>query len=151
MKYLRIGSASSGTMRSEDLIPSFAWELRQVQTADDRKFLSALAKRQDVDGYYDSEESGYDMEELFDRLEAHCPPYTHFSAHDGDGADYGVWVSWDSLEDDTRGEEPEALKVNDLSGVPRGHRGMVLLVNDHGNATLYNVTRGKFREIWSVV
>ena len=151
MKYLSIGSVSSGTMRPEDLIPSFAWELKQVQDAGDRKFLSAMAKRQKAADYYDSEESGYDLEELFDRLNNHCPEYTGFSSHDGDGADYGVWIYWDSLEEDCRGADPDVLKVNDTSEVPCGHSGYVLHVNDHGNSALYNASRGRLREVWSVV
>ena len=151
IKYLDIGSISSGTMREEDLIPAFAGALESVQSADDRKFIRELAKRQEVEEYYNSEESGYDMEELFYRLENHCPAYTYFSSHEGDGADYGVWISWDSLEEDCSGADPEVLKVNDTSEVPCGHSGYVLHVNDHGNSTLYNASRGRLREVWSVV
>ena len=36
-------------------------------------------------------------------------------------------------------------------GVPKGFRGEVLSITDHGNVSLYAVSsRGKWREIWSV-
>jgi hypothetical protein len=48
-------------------------------------------------------------------------------------------------------EDFDGLKVSDLSEVPPGHTGEVLLVNDHGNMSLYNCNRGGHREVWGVV
>ena len=66
--------------------------------------------------------------------------------HPGDGADYGFWVSWDSIEDAQH--DGELLRVSDISEVPDDHTGSVLLVNDHGNATLYD---SDGNELWAVV
>jgi hypothetical protein len=144
-----IGSVSHATMREEDLIPAFIWELRQMKPLrrEDRRLLRAIEARMEKPGYYDSEDSSFDLNEcLFDALDTYALPYFYFGAHPGDGSDYGFWLS-EHLEDDFDG-----LKVNDLSEVPANYSGEVLLVNDHGNMSLYIKSRnGRVREIWSVV
>lgn len=48
--------------------------------------------------------------------------------------------------------EFEGLKVNDLSEVPAGYKGLVLHINDHGNVSLYKAFKcGTFHEIASCV
>lgn len=143
--YGSIGSVSTGTMRPEDLIPSFVWEARNLRlTKDERKTVSCIARESEADGYFESEESGFDLEELMSILDAHSLPYFYFGANEGDGADYGWWLG--NIEDAFDG-----LKVNDTSEVPRGFTGEVLLVNDHGNMTLYSANRGRLHEVWGVV
>ena len=154
-----IGSVSCATMREEDLIPEFTFTLKQCArnrsigdvSAKDRKEHIRAAEdiecRMESDGYYESEEAGWDLNEfLFDALNEYAGPYFYFGSHPGDGADYGFWLS-ESFD-----EEFDGLKVADTSEVPRGYRGEVLHVNDHGNMTLY-VTRaaGGLREVWAVV
>lgn len=43
------------------------------------------------------------------------------------------------------------LKVDDLSEVPRGFSGLVVHVNDHGNVSAYQYSRGKSRELFAIV
>ncbi len=96
--------------------------------------------------YYASEDAGSDLEGLFDRLEYYAPPYFYFGAHPGDGADYGFWLreDWEAAFD--------GLKVSDLAEVPKGYRGEVVHINDHGNMSLYCKGRnGQFREVWAIV
>lgn len=48
----------------------------------------------DEPGYYDEGGlSGEDLETLTDLLGELAPPYCYFGANEGDGADYGFWVS----------------------------------------------------------
>jgi len=150
-----IGSVSSGTMRNQDLIPSFLWEANRLRlTRDERNEVRAIQKRVnkvtngefgDSDAYWQAEESEWDLGNLFDILENHSLPYFYFGAHEGDGADYGWWLS-SCFEEDFDG-----LKVGDLSEVPTGYSGEVLHVSDHGNMTLYAYSRGRGREVWGVV
>ncbi len=147
---LSIGSVSSGTMRTEDLIPSFLWEAQHLApTQDERKQVNAIRKASDVNEdaeYWQSVGVGYDLEALFDILNNHCPPYMYFGSHTGDGADYGVWLS-ETFEEDFNG-----LKVSDTSEVPARYVGEVLHFSDHGNLTLYYKPRyGTMREIWGIV
>lgn len=152
-----IGSVSSGTMREEDLIPSFLWEAKRLHlTREERKAVTAISHRTEskydyktTNGercpYWESETASFDLEQLFEILDTHSLPYFSFGAHPGDGADYGWWLC-ESFQEDFDG-----LKVSDTSEVPRGYTGEVLHVNDHGNMTLYSVSRGRMREVWGVV
>lgn len=148
--YGDIGSVSSGTMREEDLIPAFTDELERLALANhNRQHLVKVAElrgEMDKPGYYDTDEASFDLNEtLFDALNEYALPYFYFGAHPGDGADYGFWLS-EGFEYDFDG-----LKVSDTSEIPRGYTGEVMLVNDHGNVTLFRVVRGRKYEIWSVV
>ena len=146
-KKQNIGSISHGTMRPEDLIPSFIWELK-AQTPTKRshlKLIREIEPRLNEEEYYDSEDSQSDLEDLFDALDCYTLPYFYFGAHPGDGSDYGFWLS-ESFQDDFDG-----LKINDTSEVPKGFSGDVLLVNDHGNMTLYSYSHGRSRIVWEIV
>ena len=141
--YASFGSISRGTMRVEDLIDNFSYELRKLAKASRRirEFVPLLKK---CDKY--SEDDAPDIvSDLFDALQEFAPPYGYFGAHEGDGSDYGFWPSFDAIEGS------DALKVSDLSEVPRGYSGEVFLTDDHGGLTLYNYVRGRAYEVWGVV
>lgn len=142
-KYGDIGTVSHGTMRSEDLIPEFCSELRYLGHRS--KVLTEIERESEKPGYYESEDSDYDLESLFDMLQDHALPYFYFGAHVGDGSDYGFWLI-ENFEYDFDG-----LKVEDLSDVPTGYSGEVAVINDHGNVTLYTFKHGHKKEIWSIV
>ncbi len=149
-----VGSISSGTMRPEDLIPAFLSAMKDEMLAGPRikghaKLWREIDKRSDKADYYESEDADWDLEALFDALQEYAGPYFYFGAHEGDGADYGFWLSWDSINDAIK--DGTILKVNDLADVPASYRGEVLDVNDHGNATLYIKTSRAMREVWAVV
>jgi hypothetical protein len=160
-----MGSVSCATMRVEDLIPTFVYELqtrrrqrtlRKSQSAD----LREIERRMDQDSYYESDDADFDLEWLFDALNEYAAPYFYFGAHPGDGADYGYWLSeeWDQdaviASEIMEGCEQQGdmlLKVSDLSEIPSKYRGEVAVVNDHGNVTLYVKTCRTLREVWGVV
>lgn len=164
MKKAPIGSISSGTMREEDLIPTFADWLRDLDSLQEHHYLIQQADawtELDAEAWEKLaseltgaqlaaklEEGSFILEELFDALDGFSPSHCYFGASEGDGACYGWWVSFDSLEDDCR--SGEVLKVDDLADVPPDYAGEVLHVNDHGNAALYNANGGKLEEVWSV-
>ena len=154
MRYADLGSISHATMRNEDLIPCFRDELEALLSRQSKRFkrkeyravireADKIIKSED----WDSEDAGYTLEALFEALEAFAPPYAYFGAHEGDGSDYGFWLGdWF-----THGEF-DGLKVSSLSDIPKGYRGEVLEINDHGNMTLgYVNSRGDFKTIWAVV
>lgn len=141
------GSVSCATTRPQDLIPAFAWELEHnvgpISAAH-----KDLVREADALTDYDSENADYILSDLFDALNEYAPPYAYFGAHPGDGADYGFWLS-ESFDQDI--VDNGGIKIADLSELPRGYTGEALLVNDHGNCTLYACTRGRAREVWSIV
>lgn len=169
-----IGSVSCATMLASDLIPTFLSELESQRplTRQHRKLVREIKRRMnddythdhdaegckylgsdlwdcgmnaDAEDYFGTDDATYDLESLFDALNDYCLPYFYFGAHPGDGADYGYWLS-EGFTDDFDG-----LKVSDLSEVPTGYTGEVLVVNDHGNCSLYAYSRGRGREVWAVV
>lgn len=145
-----MGSVYCATMRNEDLIPSFVYELEtRIRQRTARKGHSALVReinaRMEAGEYLESEDADEDLQVLFDALDEYSAPYFYFGAHPGDGSDYGYWLS-EGFEDDFDG-----LKVSDTSEIPAKYRGEVLHVNDHGNCTLYVKTARTLREVWAVV
>ena len=142
----QFGSISHGTMRVEDLIPDFAYELRRLRGSLPRDLANDIRKCESAwvnDEAYESEDEV--LESLFDELNNYAPPYAYFGAHPGDGSDYGFWLS-ESMQEDFDG-----LQVSDTGEVPRDYKGEVLHINDHGNMSLYAAVNGKLREVWSVV
>lgn len=151
-----IGSVSSRTMREEDLIPDFCWELKNLarQTGilnrktrtGHLKLVREIKKRMESEDYFESEDASFDLNEnLFDALNEYAGPYFYFGSHPGDGADYGFWLS-EGFEDDFDG-----IKVDDSSEIPAKYRGEVLIVNNHGNMTLAVKTSRNLRVVWAIV
>jgi hypothetical protein len=145
---LSIGSVSSATLRTEDLIPSFLWECDRLRlTREERKNVNRIKRESQKEGYYDTEDASFDLnEDLFDILNNHCPEFCYFGSHPGDGADFGVFP----IEDFEERILEEGIKVNDLTEIPNKYKGLVLLVSDHGNAALYRKSN-KLKEVWSLV
>lgn len=150
-----LGSVSSGTLRSQDLIPAFAAELRRLRGALPRDLANEV--RAFNAGKYDTDH-GCDVDlvnDLIDYLNGYAPDYCYFGAHPGDGADFGFWLSedWqDQARDDGVKFVSDLSDVSLLALVEDGASRMVCHVNDHGNATLYSIApTGKVREVWSIV
>jgi len=142
-----LGSISSATLNPSDLFSAFLWECQHIRlTKAERNTVRRIAADRATDDETADERLANDVQELTEILEANAPAYAYFGAHPGDGADFGFWLSTDSLE-----ETFDGLRVNDTSEVPRGYSGEVLHVNDHGNLTLYVASRGRLREVWGVV
>lgn len=161
MQYASFGSISSGTMRTEDLLDTFASELEyQIQRNAEEWCSDAGRAQRDafVELVWDARDIEFDDEgnassdcaedvlnELFSALEYFAPPYAYFGSHPGDGADYGYWLI------DDLNECFDGLRVDDTSEVPADYSGEVLHVNDHGNMTLYSANNGELTEIWALV
>lgn len=146
-----MGSISHGTMRNEDLIPDFLALLEQLaRKAKNRNHISLCAdirRRMKQFNYYTSTDADMDLNEiLFPCLDEYAAPYFYFGSHPGDGSDYGFWLD-ENIEYDFEG-----FKVSDLAEVPKDYAGEILMVNDHGNMSLYVKARTQEpREVWSIV
>lgn len=153
--YASIGEISSGTMRTEDLLDTFADELEDLVQrnaaawcsdagrAERDRYVTLIGDAREIEDF-DSEEASEIVDELSDALGEFAPPYCWFGANENDGASYGFWPCLDA-------DEFDGLKVDDTSEVPDDYEGEVLHVNDHGNMTLYSASAGELTEIWSVV
>ncbi len=156
IKYASIGSISSGTMITEDVFSACIYTLahydlkraKEIQRDWDNVESECSEHTEDCENCNEAKVELLN-ETLWNALNEHAAPYCYFGAHESDGADYGFWPSIDSLKEDVR--DGEVLKVNDLAELPKGYNGIAILVNDHGNVTLYQCSRGRKHEIWSCV
>ena len=124
----QLGSISTGTLRSEDLLSAFASELEWLGNEDDKPLIfeaNAMLEAEELD----ENEAADLVNDLIDALSEHAPPYCYFGAHEGDGADFGFWPSMESID-----ELPCIENVEGEDLPTEDHR----YVNDHGNVTVYD-------------
>lgn len=101
MSNVNLGSVSHGTMRPEDLIPTFVSELREHDPAAAEKITdeygAAFIERCSTEDGLDyslvneMDRQSWLLESLFDALDACAPAGYYFGAIEGDGSDYGFW------------------------------------------------------------
>ena len=107
MAQFQLGSISTGTLRTEDLLPIFADTLKALPWLDGiqsnsvmfSELLADADKYQSVDTEDDAEIASEVLENLTEALSAICPPFVYFGTLPGDGADFGFWPDWDALGD----------------------------------------------------
>ena len=155
MSEFNLGTISAGTMRPQDLIPSFLETLDSLggtipgdlECGTHIEYTNwpstDLTTIDDDDPFWDSEEASWDLDALFDALGELAPAYVYFGAHPGDGSDYGFWPDIDSLEDDLRYAEPTDNPEEKI--IDNDH---IVQINDHGNVTMMTLDR---EVLWSCV
>jgi len=87
MRKIQIGSVSTGTLRTEDLLNAVIGEIKYLEIPGTQEILDEASAITD----FDAENSVFILEELFEKLNEYAPPHMQFGAHDGDGADFGWW------------------------------------------------------------
>lgn len=148
MSFPYLGSISSGTMRPEDLIPKFLYILGQLDKEVHDRIVRDFPEVVD-EGDFEGEAADYCLDELYDALNECAPDYVHFSSHEGDGADYGFWITWEVIEEDVLNGTLLKIPSGDEWPEPLPDKvDHVLEITDHGNATLFS-HEGK--EIWSCI
>lgn len=155
---LQIGEISHATLREQDLIPSFLWEIEHIKLSrNERKAVHAIRSRvnaaeDDDSDYWTSDDASYDMETLTNIMDAHTPDYAYFGTLEGDGSCFGVWPNIDSLEEASQFEDDGVIKINAGDSFPKDRKfNYVMSVTDHGNVTLYRRSGNRWIEVWSVV
>lgn len=156
-----IGSISSGTLDTADLLDAFAAELEYIVVrnadawcsdagrAQRDGYMALIGDAQEVDCDEDPERADELLDELQSALDLFAPDYAYFGAHPGDGAEFGYWLM-DDWQSAMNGDG--VVIVEDSSEIPEGYAGLACVINDHGNATLLAIdAAGDSRELWSVV
>lgn len=152
--YAALGAISEGTHCPISLIASYTAELHRLTRHDRPQRLAALLGRAarflntEADGSEEEEQEGSDLlDALTETLQDYAPPCCYFGTLDGDGACFGFWPDWHALDDF------DGLRCADLADIPEDYSGLALVVNDHGNASLYEVDPVAQRErlLWAVV
>ncbi len=155
---IEIGSISSGTLRLKDLIPAFVEELSLLSNRlsfEDKKEASRLRELQsEIEqradeqlAYHESEQAAWDLDTLTEELTLLAPPYCYFGTLEGDGADFGFWISEEGIAE---ARYEKTLPSGDE--LPELAVGEFLVISDHGNMELYAAdTDGAWVSVWSVV
>ena len=133
-----VGTVSHGTLKTDDLLEAFGWELQQI--SDDAEHL-ALAKKARARAHYftwNDLPEGEEVEEteadsalvgdLIDALTELAPAYCYFGAIEGDGSDFGFWPDMEAINELPRIQNVEGEDLPDEDHC---------YVNDHGNVTVY--------------
>lgn len=141
MKYASIGSVSTGTLLTQDLLDAFASELEyHVQrNADEWCSEEGRANRDcymQLAGWAREANPGSPQAstlvnvDLIDALTEFAPPYCYFGTHEGDGADFGFWPAMDEINELPCYESVDAA-------VEAGEDNDFRTVTDHGNVTVW--------------
>lgn len=126
----KVGSVSTDTHRTIDLLQAFADELEWLDPADPlvpeaRAVITLDSAKWPI---CDSQEASDLVASLQDALNELAPPFCYFGTHPGDGADFGFWPCWESIEELPKVSDPsEAAELGEEC----------TFVNDHGNVTVY--------------
>jgi len=162
----KIGSVISGTMRPQDVIPALLQALLPLDILAYNEFVELAGgsiirsrKIKPLQLFYDITWEEDDaifwmvddvpdlLSELLDMLNDKAPPFCYFGAHEGNGSDFGFWVNIEAVEQAVTDGEllsfsddlPDEIPENDF-----------IVVNDHGNVSLYHVVRS-FETVWEIV
>ena len=154
MAQFQLGSISTGTLRTEDLLPAFAYTLGALahNPISNTSVFKSEAMAEIWQGAIDIINTPDDIhldiheviDELQDALQEYCPPFVYFGTLEGDGADFGFWPDMDGLRDATGdGSFEQVFGEHELS-----EHGIILNVTDHSEFVVMDMERNV---LWSVV
>ena len=154
MTEFQLGSISTGTLRTEDLLKAFTITLHSMESdAHYKKYDTQTlvpfrwsALLEDATNMVDekTEWDDYMLDELLpNALQEYCPPFVYFGTHPGDGADFGFWPDIDGIQEIVNIAECDASQ-----GISCPDDGVIVQVSDHGNVTVMDMERNV---LWSVV
>lgn len=133
-----IGSISHGTLKTDDLLEAFGWELQHIESVT-AEHLELARKARELSHAYsfasdditagDEDHAADLVHDLQDALQEYAPPFCYFGSTEGDGSDFGFWPSMDEIEELPRVSDPNEVEKH--LGEP------CAFVNDHGNVTVY--------------
>jgi hypothetical protein len=158
MTQFQLGSISTGTLRTQDLLPAFLETLtaRGGKVPDDLECGTHIeylnwpsldtTACDDDDKFWDSEDAMWDMEALTDALQTLCPPFVYFGTLEGDGSDFGFWPDWDSIQSDVIGNAE--IDTDHADYMTYSVDSVSVTVYENGNVTVMDMERNV---LWSVV
>ena len=96
---IELGTVIHATHRTQDLIPAFLEAVRRYADAEYTQIMASpfsfipawVTDEGDDCEWWNSEEAGYRLDDLFNILDNQAPEGYYFGAHEGDGSDFGYW------------------------------------------------------------
>jgi hypothetical protein len=142
--FLPLGTITAGTLRPADLLEHFTTALSYIRlTRAERATVREITRTFE-------EDEDTDVDALIDIASNHAPDMCYVGTLEGDGACFGVWPSWDRISEAEH--DGDLVRLTDLSELDNRTPYYILLVSDHGNATLYRrAGNGHLIQLWSVV
>jgi hypothetical protein len=163
MTQFQLGSISTGTLRTEDLLPVFTYTMGELThdpiSNTSRYPTEAMANLWDeaihligTDQWWtiDPDDSGVDslLEDLTDALQELCPPFVYFGTLEGDGADFGFWADLEAIDESCGLKHHRRTHNPDTGEIVLEDDSVIVQINDHGNVTVMDMARNV---LWSVV
>lgn len=95
-KQFQLGSISTGTLRTEDLLMAFRNALSRLGYDTQLPLIEeTCVVIQNKD--FTKKRAPDLLAQLSDALQELCPPFVYFGAHPSDGADFGFWIDFDAI------------------------------------------------------
>jgi len=146
MRKIQLGSVSTGTLRTEDLLNAVIGETDYLfgingdyleTHGDDDGWIAKPLRIAKTITDFDSENAGYALDELIDALNEYAPVHMRFGAHDGDGAAFGWWTTdFDDCELVSLNNLKDHLALSYDTKQVDVSCNLLVEVNDHGNMTV---------------
>jgi hypothetical protein len=136
MAEFQLGSISTGTLRTEDLIPAF------------RAALEATGNQGTLALHETPVDERDELATLEIALQEACPPFVYFGAHPGDGADFGFWPDMESLNEELQRHSCKDSACDTDEQHTLIDEELIVYISDHGNVTVMDMDRNV---LWSVV
>jgi len=95
MDNIRIGTIISGTLKTEDLLPAFADELRRLDPKNKLLGCTSYYAQNEWKIDWESDKAAELLTDVEDALQNMAPVHMYFGTAEGDGADYGWWANTD--------------------------------------------------------
>jgi hypothetical protein len=150
MTEFQLGSISTGTLFTGDLIAAFANALLGICDGNAEATELARDSKQYLEPDIDDTDEEFRhslVESLTDYLNEFCPPFVYFGTHPGDGADFGFWPDLEAIDASCEREHHRRTHNPDTGEIVLEDDSVIVQVNDHGNVTVMDMERSV---IWSV-
>ena len=168
MAQFQLGSISTGTLKTEDLLEAFLPYLNKENehAQEAQAVLERIATDtwppgiDNLEQYLTEFNTSELLDIIMDELQELCPPFVYFGTLEGDGADFGFWPDMNRLDEALYNQTGAPHLDNVPSYCLPMHQdypygeitleddSVIVQLSDHGNVTVMDMERNI---IWSVV
>ena len=156
MAQFQLGSISTGTLRTQDLLEAFLPYLNKENehAQEAQAVLERIATDtwppgiDNLEQYLTEFNTSELLDIIMDELQELCPPFVYFGTLEGDGADFGFWADFDAIDESCARKHHRCTHNPDTGEIVLEDESVIVQVSDHGNVTVMDMERNV---LWSVV